>query len=52
MKQYMIPTIDLQAIDAEDIVCTSSQDPERPIGVTLSNDSNGIQNWHLGGGNE
>ena len=50
MKRYINPQMDLLILNAQDIVRTSNQDPERPIGVTLSNDSNGIQNWILGGG--
>ena len=51
MKRYINPQMDLLILDAQDIVCASSgnQDPEQSIGVKLSGDSNGIQNWRLGG---
>ena len=45
MKIYMTPQMEIQVIDAQDVVCTSGNQPVN--GVSVGDGGNDIQNWYI-----
>ena len=45
MKSYITPKMELQILDAQDVICTSGIQPTN--GITVGEGGNDINNWYF-----